>query len=560
MAELPRYRRDRLLPAVSPGFDSAALREGARASETLSRAMDRVSQSAFAVAEQQAKIEGIEYGAANAPTVEQLAIAKASGKDLEDLLPGDTFSVFGSQARSVALEMIGVNMEKQARESITQLQVGYESGTITLPQMQSQLATIEDSYASVLEDVSPAAAAKFRASISQSGNAAFLTAAKAESAKFKADTEATFIGYIDQKISDVNNIVSAGGTMSPDGTFISVDEHISVLREQITNAGLMLDDPTLTQTKLTALEKAVNTAKVNAVVSSVRFEPGTGLLALQGKATLPDAEAQVILNSMDDLMKQQVFEQLQSAQSSKLSLESQEDSADERRMAEKAKQSIIRLVEARRVGDIAAIDDAMDELKVYDIAKYESYAKAIYTEGGVDNEDIVATLTNEALNNRLTESMVNDARASGQLTLGTYTTLLGKVDASRDESYKRAIGYVKRQIGYPDRGLFNASSVDRQAIQEVNAIEDALFIARRDNPDIDAYSFVVPLIQEAKARKRDQASRSKATAAWTRASRRFKDLTPDQVLQKYQELPESAETKTIIEGLQLYIEMEGELQ
>ena len=560
MAELPRYRRDGLLSAVSPGFEGVGLREAARASETLTRAMDRVSQMAFQVAGEQAKIEGIEYGAANAPTAQQLATAKASGKDLEDLLPGDTFSIFGSAARSTALEIIGVNIEKEARESISALQVGYEAGTVSLPALQEGLATIEDSYSAVLQDISPAAAAKFRASISLAGNSAFLAAAKAEAAKMKADNETTFIAYIDQKISDVDNVVSVGGTMSPDGEFTSADEHISVLREQITNAGLMLDDPTLTQTKLTALDKAVSAAKVNTVVSSVRFEPSKGLLALQGKATLPDAEAQVILNSMDESLKQQVFEQLQSAQSAKLSLEAQENTADERRMGEKAKDSIIRLVEARRRGDIVAIDDAMEELQIYDIDKYESYAKAIYVEGGVDNEDIVATLTNEALNNRLTESMVNDARASGHLTLGTYTTLLGKVDASRDESYRRAVNHVKRQIGYPDKAMFNASSIDRRAVQEVNAIEDALFIARRENPDLDAYAFVVPLIQEARDKRRAADSMNKASAAFNRASRRFKDMTAEEMLQKYQELPESPQNKTVIDGLQLYIEMESELQ
>ena len=178
MAELPRYRRDGLLSAVSPSFDSAALRQSARSSETLTRAMDRVSQMAFQAAGEQAKIEGIEYGAANAPTIQQLKEAQQRGESLENLLPGDTFSIFGQNARSAALDYINTSLQTQARKSISDLSLQFEQGSIDLPKMQESLATIEDTYSVIIQEFSPTESGKFRAQISLTGNSVYLAASK----------------------------------------------------------------------------------------------------------------------------------------------------------------------------------------------------------------------------------------------------------------------------------------------------------------------------------------------------------------------------------------------
>jgi hypothetical protein len=212
MAELPRYRRDGLLTAVAPQIQGVGLQESARSSQALSQAMDRVSNFALKRMEQQAKVEGMQYGAANAPTPEQLAKAKASGQDIQDLLPGDQFTVFGSSARAVAVELITTNMEMQARESVTAAQSAFETGSLDLPGLQAELANIEDAYSSVLSEVSPAASAKFRASIGLIGNSAFLSAAKSQATKDRKDLEISYRLGVDSLISNVETIYRAGPT------------------------------------------------------------------------------------------------------------------------------------------------------------------------------------------------------------------------------------------------------------------------------------------------------------------------------------------------------------
>lgn len=564
MAELPRYRRDALLPAVTAGAQGVGLQESARASQALSSAMDRVSRAAFQVAEQQAKIEGIEFGAANAPTLEQLRIAKAQGKDLEEMLPGDQFSVFGSQARAAALNLLTTNMEKEARESITALQVGYENNTVSLADMQLGLATIEDSYSSVLADISPAASAKFRASISLAGNAAFLSAAKTEATRTRADQETVARANIDLSIAGVSNVVRAGGTADPvTNEMITVDEYIDGIRSDIISSALLVDDPTLAQTKLDALDKAVEEAKVTTVLASVMTSPAVGLRALQGNGTLPDVEAQSILMGMDDDQRMAVYRELQTARSTKLGLASAEEQAAERARGERVDALVVEITDARVSGDMPAVEDALQRLKTLDAGKYESYADAIYFEGGVDNEDVVADLQLLALGNALTVEDVNEARASGNLKLSTYTSLLTKIDSRRDESYREALKITKSRLGLPDKPMFNADTIDRQAQQDVAFVEEQLILARRRNPEIDPVEFVTPLIQTIAEEKRDAKSRAAARAALAQAKRQFGDnLTADELLTRVQEFnyPNEGLKERLVNGLQLAIDIESRIE
>lgn len=266
MAELPRYRRDRLLPAVSPGFDSAALREGARASETLSRAMDRVSQTAFGVAEQQAKIEGIEYGAANAPTIQQLREAQQRGESIEDLLPGDTFSVFGQNARSAALDYINTSVQTEARKSISDVQLRFEQGQIDLPGLQTELSTIEDQYSDIINQFSPNEAAKFRAQIALTGNSVYLSAAKQQIASAKRETDARLQIGVDEMINSVDAFVSAGNITNDQGEVITVDDRLGVLRSEIEKFGDQTGSATTKRAMLNRFDARVKDAQTNAVV------------------------------------------------------------------------------------------------------------------------------------------------------------------------------------------------------------------------------------------------------------------------------------------------------
>ena len=111
-------------------------------------------------AEGQAKIEGAEYGAENAPTPQQIEDAKSSGKELE--LPGDKFSVYGT-ARSAALTAVYDDVTLAAKKSILQDLTDYEKQNLDPAMLQDEFNTLIDGYAATFDEASPALARKFRA-------------------------------------------------------------------------------------------------------------------------------------------------------------------------------------------------------------------------------------------------------------------------------------------------------------------------------------------------------------------------------------------------------------
>ena len=557
MAELPRYRKEGLLSVVSPSYPGAALTQASRSAEAFTAAMDRVARAAFGVAEQQAKVKGVEYGATRAPTKEQLEEAKKSGADPESLLPGDTFSVFGTAARTAALETLSVNMEKEARDSISNLQTLFEAEQIDLSQLQLGLIEIQNTYGSTLQDVSPTAASKLRATLATTGNSAFLSATKTQMQRIKDDQESVFRAAIDQDIREVDNVVINRGTIN-NGEFVSIDDYVQSLRDRITAKGVQLDDPALTQTKLNELEQRVNTAKVNAIVSDVIQDPGKGLLALEGQKGHLTTQAQTVLDGMSQALRLETRKQIVSAISTQNALESAEDARNDRERREKADDAIVMLVSAKRKGDVQKMTDALDLLSLYDADKYSSYADAMMTDGGIDDDAEVERLTKMFINNTITEEAVNSVRTAGKITSDTYLSLLEKVRLSRNTNYQNAMKEVKRQIGLPDKPLYNADAIDRQAMQEVAAIESELFFKLREEPDIDPMSIVTPLIQKANDERRTAATRKAARAAYYQIKAKYKSDDPEVLLQKALNDPQFGADSPVTKALQDYIRLSEE--
>ncbi len=487
MAELPRYRRDGLLSAVSPGFDSAALREGARASETLTRAMDRVSQMAFQVAGEQAKIEGIEYGAANAPTAQQLATAKASGKDLEDLLPGDTFSIFGSAARSTALDIIGLNIEKEARESIVGLQAGFEAGTIDLPTMQEQLVTIEDSYSAILQDISPAATAKFRAAIATVGNSAFLAAAKdtAEAAKkqdeisLRYQADLIVDGVEGQVDSLVRTIFKAGITADEKGgaVILPEDRIETVSRDTIASFARQIDDPTFYKTYTDKLDAEISRAKVDLVAEYLEQDPLNRVPELdQDGAYLADPNVKHLFSILDSGERDKVEARIEAYVDD---IQAEADASEVRsgRDRDRRAKELAPLIHKAINNDrLEEARQYMDELQDLDYGLWKTFDAT--TRGGgaiVDLKEVVQNLDMKDHFGTLKIEEINKAFSDNQITKSTYDDFFKRYQAQKDSRYQDGLNYAKNALGYPEYDFVDPQGSQRLAIIQVKNVQNEWF-------------------------------------------------------------------------------------
>jgi len=489
MAELPRYRRDGLLSAVSPGFDSAALREGARASETLTRAMDRVSQMAFQVAGEQAKIEGIEYGAANAPTVEQLAKAKEQGKDIKEILPGDTFSIFGQAARATAIDMLTSTMETQARESIVGIQTRYELGQIDLAGMQENLTTTEDTYSAILSDIDPVAASRFRATIGLAGNSAFLSAAKSKVKADKKAMETQLAVGVQAMIDSVPTIVNAGVTQANDGSVVTPNDSINVLRAQIQKYGSQMEDgDTFIRENLRILDQRYNEALVGNVADWVMEDPIKHTNQIMSGA-IQDASMNALVSSMTEEQIRDAKKAANDQMTAFFSRENQLYQRNERLRGELFDALVPQLFDAKATGRDEDVESILMRMADLNPVEATSMREAIYTTGGIDSAEVVTGLDLLSTQGALTLNLINEKRADKEISESTYRRYLGAIVERRKADHNEALTFAENILRPGVRGLINPGADDRKALKQLGNLENAMILEARKNPGYDRLQY-----------------------------------------------------------------------
>ena len=489
MAELPRYRRDGLLSAVSPGFEGVGLREAARASETLTRAMDRVSQMAFEVAGEQAKIEGIEYGAANAPTVEQLAKAKEQGKDIKEILPGDTFSIFGQAARATAIDMLTSTMETQARESIVGIQTRYELGQIDLAGMQENLTTIEDTYSAILSDIDPVAASRFRATIGLAGNSAFLSAAKSKVKADKKAMETQLAVGVQAMIDSVPTIVDAGVTQANDGSVVTPNDSINVLRAQIQKYGSQMEDgDTFIRENLRILDQRYNEALVGNVADWVMEDPIKHTNQIMS-GTIQDAGMNALVSSMTEEQIRDAKKAANDQMTAFFSRENQLYQRNERLRTEQFDALLPQLFNAKTTGRDEEVDSLLNQMEGLDSVRAISMREAIYTTGGIDNAEVVTGLDRLSTQGALTLDLINEKRADKEISESTYRRYLGVIEQQRNTDHNEALTFAENILRPGVRGLINPGADDRKALKQLGNLENAMILEARKNPGYDRLQY-----------------------------------------------------------------------
>jgi hypothetical protein len=473
-----------------PQITTAASQEAARTSETLSKNMDRVSTFAFNRAEQAAKVEGERYGALNAPSMKQLQDAAASGKDVEELVPGDTSTVFGSAARSSALEAMTLRFESKAREEITALQSQFENQEIDLDTFGSRLTSLVEQQTDVLAEVDPLAAQKFSAAVGVAGNSAYLSAAKTQAKRNKNRQEIEAIGAVDQLITQLPDVVAAGPTVTENGETITVDQKLEFYRSEILSVSALLDSPEFAQSKLDEFNKAATEAKISVVLDAAMENPALALRVGSGEGSFEDTEAQAAFESLSSDEQRDFFDQLNIALSEQDSIQTRQEDIESDRVAQRTQTLVDDFNEARLNRDFEAATNALETLYEIDRKKSLELREVLETQPGIDDPDTISALRKLRLNNELTIEEINKAYVAGNLSDSSQNEFINSLKKQRQANYRQAVNTAKRLRGLPDKPLINYNDIQRQADQEVADIILALDEAIDKDPTIDRVAFV----------------------------------------------------------------------
>ena len=202
MVESVRYqgRRGALRIPQAQALEAQAIERG---QATLQRSLDRMTNF---FAEQNrivAKIEGEEYGAANAPTLKQIQDAKKTGEELQ--LPGNQNSLFGRAARATAANIVSTELELAAKTEMDQVILSYSQGDrLRNPaDLQDKLDAIIQGYSATFDDSVPSVARSMKAKLALTANAKYTAYHGKYITEQKVLSQADFMKLV---IADIDNM------------------------------------------------------------------------------------------------------------------------------------------------------------------------------------------------------------------------------------------------------------------------------------------------------------------------------------------------------------------
>ena len=221
MAELPRYQSTGYLPADVPRLDFANIKESVAMTQGINASLDRLANFAFKEAEEKARREGLQYGAENMPSVEQVMTAMKEGKSPSELFaqPG---TVFGDAARKVQAGQLRNELEVIGRQELSRLSASLDTGALGLNEVQTTIKSLTSGYARAISAVDAEEGLKFRSSMATAGNAVYVKA-----------TENYAKIVVQEKIALADNLIASSATIIADTLKAENDPKILANRIQL---------------------------------------------------------------------------------------------------------------------------------------------------------------------------------------------------------------------------------------------------------------------------------------------------------------------------------------
>ena len=495
MAELPRYRP---LGAAIPSMPSVDLTVAGRAQagvfREVSRGLDVMSQYLTKTAEFAALAEGQRYGAENAPTQAQLDEAKKEGADISAMLPGDDYTVFGRSARKTSLDVITDQSEMAARQALTALRLEADQTDMPAAELSAKINGLISGYASNLSQLNPAVGSKFQAAMSTVGNTALLSHSQSLAKKAEKQQEVVALGAIDSIINDtLPDIIRAGSTINQQtGELVSIQQKIELERDRIFKFSYAIGDKALANQQIKIFDEAVLKAKVGAVTDFVAEDPMKNFNALRLGKTVSDPHIQDVINNLDETERRAALKAARDQISSELSLDASIESANERKRTQGAEALLPSIQDAIQAGNTPEVDRLIGVMELLDPKLAYSTGNAIYSEGGVDDPQIVDGLRMRQARGDLTINDVNEARSAGGLGRTTYNDFLSKVGAQNDADHKDAMTIVKNTLN-PMPSIMPGKA-EKEANIKIGNIETRLIKAQRkakkQGIEFDPFDFV----------------------------------------------------------------------
>lgn len=262
MAELQRYTPVGLGLASLPGLptvEPVALQESIRQSQGLQQSLDRISQFAFKEAGEEAKRQGLQYGAENPVTKEQIEVALGTGKKPSELF-GKRGTIFGEAALQAQSAQLRLELENDARSRMAKTAAEVDAGRLLdIQEIRTQINGPIDGFAKLLAGIDPEESVRFRASMAAAGN----TVLKSAYDKVLSVQNAALRSRLADSVPTTLDFVSRLYDTEPD--INQQKAQISVYRDTLLKSLLPTADATFINSTMAKFEEGVVKLRVDAV-------------------------------------------------------------------------------------------------------------------------------------------------------------------------------------------------------------------------------------------------------------------------------------------------------
>ena len=519
--ELQRYNSQGVGLRV-PKVDFTASKVQAQSLSSLSQSLDRMSSYFFRVAEGQAKIQGAEYGAENAPTKDQIKASIESGEPLD--VVGDQTTVFGQYARNASLTavaddidyMMSTEMSKTIKAFNDSLDNPVSDPNFEPSELLDKLKAIIEGHSSALDDISPGTARKLRASGGIKANAKYVTYADKWSDNEFKKAKSKFFAEMEEEDLSLYDEISAFAN-DPE----ILDNHIKSLKvkrlnkastfkfsqSEIKNIGTNFD--TNLQTLAT---KIIN----DEIIKSDADAPGELLEKLIKDPLTNELPDQLkagfnILESLD-LSRRDIINTLLSENRSRIADNANKENTIIKNNQEEIKENLSQAYVKWFEGDEIQADAIMNEFINANgkpinkgtsefVEEWEKFKNTQSKIGVKDNDDVLVTLKAKGSNLTITE--IVSAYNNDQLSPSTTASLIDEAEAYSDKEFNNAMKFIRAKLGITEDILIldpdDDLNMDMKLFNEAqNKMQLAYQKAKRDNKldEFDAFKLAQDIMTE----------------------------------------------------------------
>jgi hypothetical protein len=488
LALLPRYTPAGITIAAPQPLTIAPQAAAASLGRTVSAGLDRISNFAFRQAYQQAAVEGREYGAEKAPTIEQIKQAQEDGEPLTT--PGDTTTVFGRAARAQGLATMRQNVESAGRAELAQMHAKVINTETPIDQYASQMNDVIKGLGDAIAQASPRAAGALRASLATVASMQYRVHATGLAKKAEARRLVVANETINQIIEGAENIVRSGGEISDgiepgDQVVAPVESILASERNRILKIAYSIGDAGLAKAALTQFNTAVQAARAGVVADYVKDPDGTVNIqrfneVLSGNLSGTPIEG--VHRSMTDEQKAATLKEVVRRGREAYALQDAQDVRIEKQRTMLVRRTYIEFVDAWEKGGEEGrkgMKAARDRMRLLgDDTKYAEFGRLMRDGVPTSSKATLYELDKMLSEFKLSRAEVMSQVAKGKLSNPDGRAYFAKIKAANNESMKEALDFYRSSLQL-QTGILVPNSQDREKQNKVNVLQNKLIAERQ---------------------------------------------------------------------------------